>query len=107
VATAIEIASLRQMIAEEDAGSSDFSDDDLEMVIDADPGNLRLAAAVIWEQKAAAAAALVDTTESGSSRRLGSLYNNYLAMAKQYRAAPIVADAEQVRNATSRRIVRR
>lgn len=39
------------------------------------------AAATVWREKAAAVAGLVDTTESGSSRRLSQLREGYLAMA--------------------------
>jgi hypothetical protein len=38
------------------------------------------AAASVWREKAAGAAGLVDTTESGSSRKLSQLYDQYLAM---------------------------
>lgn len=39
------------------------------------------AAATVWREKAAAVAGLVDTTESGSSRRLSQLKDSYLGMA--------------------------
>lgn len=39
------------------------------------------AAATVWREKAALVAGLVDTTESGSSRRLSQLREAYLGMA--------------------------
>jgi hypothetical protein len=39
------------------------------------------AVAAVWTEKAASAAGLVDTTESGSSRKLSDLHKQYLAMA--------------------------
>jgi hypothetical protein len=39
------------------------------------------AAAQVWREKAAGVAAMVDTTESGSSRRLSQLRDAYEAMA--------------------------
>jgi hypothetical protein len=38
------------------------------------------AAASVWREKAASVAGLVDTTESGSSRRLSQMREAYLAM---------------------------
>lgn len=38
------------------------------------------AAAAVWREKAASVAGLVDTTESGSSRRLSQLREAYLGM---------------------------
>lgn len=38
------------------------------------------AASTVWREKAAAVAGLVDTTESGSSRRLSQLRSAYLEM---------------------------
>lgn len=38
------------------------------------------AAASVWREKAASVAGLVDTTESGSSRRLSQLREAYIAM---------------------------
>jgi hypothetical protein len=38
------------------------------------------AAATVWREKAASVAALVDTTESGSSRRLSQQREAYIAM---------------------------
>lgn len=39
------------------------------------------AAATVWREKAAAVSTMVDTTESGSSRRLSQLKDAYLGMA--------------------------
>ncbi len=48
------------------------------------------AVAAVWQEKAASVAGLVDTTESGSSRRLSQLREAYLGMAS---AANPPADA--------------
>lgn len=38
------------------------------------------AAAVLWRERAAAAAGLVDITESGSSRKMSQMYDQFLKM---------------------------
>jgi hypothetical protein len=48
--------------------------------------DFNLAAADVWSQKAAAAAELVDTAESGSSRKLSDIAKNALLMEKSFRA---------------------
>lgn len=40
------------------------------------------ACAAVWAEKAAGVAGLVDMTESGSTRKLGDLHGQYLAMAE-------------------------
>lgn len=99
------IQQLRRMTAETDTESSVYSDEEMDVAITAADGNLRAAAAQIWDEKAAALAALVDTSESGSSRRMSQAHTNALAMATGYRtdATASVAGASGTRN---RRIVR-
>lgn len=82
MATIAEIAQLRPLINDPDAVA--YSDEELSAAIDA-AGGVDGAAADIWTQKAAAAATLVNVSESGSSRSLGDLQKNALAMAKQFR----------------------
>lgn len=51
------------------------------------------AIAQVWKEKAAAAAGYVDTTESGSSRRLSQMRDGFLAMAKA--TTPEVVDTRR------------
>lgn len=79
MATTEQIASLRRVTALE-AEDEIYTDQLLGGMID-DLG-YEAAAATVWREKAASVAGLVDTTESGSSRRLSQLRDGYLAMAK-------------------------
>jgi hypothetical protein len=82
MATAAQIAALRLMIAQPD-DVAPYTDAVLGAAIDA-AGNLDAVAYDIWIQKAASASALVDISEGGSSRKMGDLQEQYLAMAKVY-----------------------
>lgn len=79
------IQQLRRMSGETDVDSSDYSDEDMDAAIIVADGNLRAAAAQIWDEKAAKLAGLVDVSESGSSRRLSQAHSNALGMARGYR----------------------
>jgi hypothetical protein len=81
MATAGEIASFRLLIAE--PTEDPYTDAVLSDILDA-ATSVNGAAATIWTQKAAAAATLVNVSESGSSRSLGDLSKNALAMAKVF-----------------------
>jgi hypothetical protein len=82
MATAEQIAALRLMIAQpEDVAP--YTNAVLGAAIDA-AGNLDQVAYEVWIQKAAAASALVDISEGGSSRKMGDLQEQYLAMARVY-----------------------
>lgn len=83
MATAEQVNSLRRATAIA-ADDELYTDSLLGGMID-DLG-FETAAATVWREKAALVAGLVDTTESGSSRRLSQLREGYLAMAKA--AAP-------------------
>lgn len=83
---------LRRMTAETDMDSSDYSDEDMDAAIIAAEGNLRAAAAQIWDEKAAALAGLVDVTESGSSRRMSQASANALALARSYRDGDVAGE---------------
>lgn len=78
------IALLRTMI-----GNSGLNDEQLAAIIlsnrnaDGTP-NLPNSAAYVWTIKAGEYAELVNVSESGSSRNLGDLYKNALAMAARY-----------------------
>lgn len=79
MATLAQISSLRRMTALEE-NDAVYTDALLGGMVD-DLG-FEAAAAQIWKEKAAAVAGLVDTTESGSSRRLSQLREGYLEMAR-------------------------
>jgi hypothetical protein len=87
MASAEEITAFRLLIAEPD-NVAPYTDEALSAALDSAESAEDLAARV-WTQKAASYAALVNVSESGSSRNLGDLSKNALAMAAQFRnAAP-------------------
>jgi hypothetical protein len=73
---------LREMIAEDET-STDFEPADIDRLL-AGAANLEEAAAAAWRRKAAKYAELTDVAESGSSRKLGDLHKNALAMFVHY-----------------------
>lgn len=85
MATAEEIAAFRLLIDESD-DKLPYTDAALGARLDTATSPQSLAA-VIWTEKAAAYAALVDVSESGSSRSLGQLQDKALAMAKTFQSA--------------------
>lgn len=85
MATAAEIAAFRLLIDEQE-DKLPYTDAALGERMDSATSPQALAA-VIWTEKAAALAALVDVSESGSSRSLGQLQDKALAMAKVMRDA--------------------
>lgn len=94
MATAEEIAQLRLMIAEPD-DVAPWTDAYLGALIDAAEGDLNASSLTIWTSKAASFAGMVDTTESGSSRRLSQLQEQALKMVAFYKNAaetPEVSD---------------
>lgn len=80
--TAIE--TLRKMTGE--VGSSDYSDADLSAVLDTTNGDLNLAAATVWEWKAAAIATSYDFAVDGGSYHRSQAYANCKRQASHYRA---------------------
>ena len=103
MATADDIAAFRLLIAEPD--ETTYTDADLSGILDSAP-SANNAAATIWTQKAAAAAALVNVSESGSSRSLGDLQRNALNMAERFSKAALEDQATSP-GVRVRRIVRR
>jgi hypothetical protein len=85
MATPTEIARLRRLIGEPN-DTAPWSDAVLAAIID-EATDLDVAALEVWEAKAATAASLVDTAESGSSRRLSQMHDQALKMVAHYRAA--------------------
>jgi hypothetical protein len=84
MATPTDIARVREYIAEAD-DSNGWTDPRIGMYIDENTG-LYAAAADIWGVKASAYAALVDVSESGSSRRMSSLHTNAKEREAYYRS---------------------
>lgn len=84
MATADQIAEVRDYIAEptDDNGWTDLR---VGQYIDRESDDTYLAASAIWSAKAANYAHLVNVSESGSSRSMGSLLDNALKMAAEYR----------------------
>jgi hypothetical protein len=72
------------------ANDTTYPDSFLAAMIDQN-NTIEAAAAAIWRFKAAQMAAMVDTTESGSSRKLSDLHKNALAMAGALDQVDIVA----------------
>ena len=85
MATPIEIARLRRLIGEPN-DVAPWTDAVLSDIID-NAEDLDVAALEVWEAKAASAASMVDTAESGSSRRLSQLHDQALKMVAHYRTA--------------------
>lgn len=65
---------------------SDISDDDLQILLNESDSDINLAAAAHFDREATKYSRLVNVSESGSSRELGSLYKNATALADRYRA---------------------
>jgi hypothetical protein len=88
MATTEEIQQLRGLTAEPD--STTFSDEALTSMIDqvSDQAGdyILLAAASVWDQKAAMLAGMVDVSESGSSRKNSDLFKNANAMQTRFAA---------------------
>lgn len=83
MATDAQVALLRPMIDEPTQDT--YNDASLKTIIDQAGGDLDLAAAVIWEQKAAGYSTLVDVSESGSSRSMSQAFKNAQSQASYYR----------------------
>lgn len=98
-----EIATLSLLVG----GTPDLPDEQLGPIIDSNAGDLDAAAAVVWEIRAAKYHALVNISESGSSRNMGDLYKNAIAMAQYYRGKKLVDETPVETGVTrTRRIVR-
>jgi len=78
-----DIAYVRNLVSESD-NSNGWTDEKIGLFIDAASNNWN-AAADIWEAKAGSYSTAVDVTESGSSRKLGTLFENAMKMAVLYR----------------------
>lgn len=79
-----DIATLRELINEPD-DSNGWTDERLGGLLDSGL-TLNGAAGRAWVLKAGQYSTLVDVAESGSSRKLGDMHKNALAMAARYQA---------------------
>lgn len=103
MATTAEIAALRALINE--PTDENYTDEQLGAVIDS-AGSVKAAGSEVWLAKAAKYSTLVNVSESGSSRALGDLHKNALAMAKQL-GAEAEEDTVEATGIRIRRITRR
>jgi hypothetical protein len=94
MASAEDIALLRAMIGEPD-NAEPWTDEVLSAMIDA-AASLESAALSAWTAKAATYAGMVDTTESGSSRRLSQLQEQALKMVAFFRQASDTPEVEDL-----------
>jgi hypothetical protein len=78
-----DIARLRRLIGEPESVDP-WTDVVLAQIID-DAIDLNSAALEVWEAKAASSATMVDTTESGSSRRMSQVNDQALKMIAYFR----------------------
>ena len=87
-------------------GTEMLSEDQIKAVIDLNEGDMDASAAQVWEIRAGKYHCLVNISESGSSRSMGDLHKNALAMASMYRSKG--QDTEEITNGRSgtRKIVR-
>lgn len=67
-------------------GGDDFPDEDGWAAILEREGDVNLAAAYFWEVRAGRYHGLVNISESGSTRNMGDLYKNAIAMAAYFRS---------------------
>lgn len=81
MATTEQIAAVRRMAAE--PSTEAYTDTALSALVDSEGSPLG-AVVVVWEAKAASYAELVDTSESGSSRKMSQLHLNALRMRDYY-----------------------
>jgi len=83
MATAEQIAELRDMVSEPDS-SNGYTDEKLNERIDSNAGDLNTTAASIWQEKASTYSEMVDISEAGSSRKNSQLMSNALTMSKHF-----------------------
>lgn len=105
MASAESILTLRRLTNEPD-NVEPYSDLSLGLRLDAAAGELRPVAAEVWIEKASRYAELVDVQEGSSRRNLGDLYEQALAMAKQFGAIDDPAANTGQRSSRTRQIIR-
>lgn len=94
MATAEEVELVRSYVDEPNE-TDDWPDRRVELFIDNATSGTKLieAAAEIWGVKASKMASLVNVSESGSSRSLGTLVDNALKMERYYRGRVVAVAA--------------
>jgi len=101
---ATTLAALRRYIAE--ATEVTYTNLMLDEIFDAVGGDINIAAAEVWRDKAARAAALVDVSEGASSRKMSQVYAQAVKQADFYAVAGGTATPVVTRGATTRAIER-
>lgn len=105
MATADEIAAFRLLIDEAD-DKLPYDDVALSSRLD-DATSAEALASAIWREKAARLSALVNVSESGSSRNLGDMQANALRMAETFGKVDVTAPGgEAVRGTVMSRLTR-
>jgi hypothetical protein len=89
-------------LADEPSDSSDYSSVRLAEILLAHSGDINLAAAQIWTEKAALTSQLVDLQEGDTKRALSDLMDNALKMAKLCRDAANTGDTGRLPTTVSR-----
>lgn len=106
MASAEQIAAIRLLV-----GPGAMTDDEIGKLIDQattdDETDMLTAQALVWESMAGRYHALVDTSESGSSRAMSQMFKNATAMAAALRAQIAARDEVTVVAGRSRSTTRR
>lgn len=89
MADPLDIVRLRRLIGEPD-DAEPWTDAVLSDIID-DAADINSAALEVWEAKAAQSASFVDTTESGSSRKLSQVNDQALKMVDYFKGLTTTA----------------
>jgi hypothetical protein len=101
---ATTMATMRRYIAEPD--TTTYSDAALDAIYDANGGDVNLAAAEVWTEKASAAATLVDMSEGDSSRKNSQVHAQALKQSELFRGSASTTTAAATRSARTRAIER-
>lgn len=91
MASAASIQELRDLIAEPD-DTNGWTDARLGEILDARDEDVQSSAGHVWTVKASTYAGMVDVSESGSSRKLGDLHRQAMAMAALFAGSSGEAD---------------
>jgi Cdc6-like AAA superfamily ATPase len=81
MATDAQIAALKLLIA-----PTDLTDEQIGSIFDASK-NINEAASFVWQSKAAQFSTIVDVAESGSSRKMGDMFDHALKLAQYHGGA--------------------
>jgi hypothetical protein len=92
MATTEEIQEVRDLTD----GADGFTDDQIGALVDSGL-SINAVAYRVWQSTAASYSKLVNVSESGSSRSMGDLYKNALAMAKSFKDADLPSAGAKVK----------